>query len=92
MQIHIDDEGVGIAEALQGARLSRSLGTTKAEGSGLGLPMAHRIIHEHGGSLSLAPRVEGGTRATVLLPCAEGMQSIPATLRTEPPTPRIEEA
>jgi nitrogen fixation/metabolism regulation signal transduction histidine kinase len=85
VQIQIDDEGVGIAEALQGARLSRSLGTTKSEGSGLGLPLAHRILHEHGGSLSLAPRVQGGTRATVLLQRAEATHIVPAT-------PKIEEA
>ena len=71
LRLEVDDSGSGIGSVLDGAALARSLGTTKAEGSGLGLPIAHKIIHEHGGALRLEPRPDGGTRATVVLPLAE---------------------
>ncbi len=71
VRIEVSDRGCGIAAPLEGAALARSLGTTKAEGSGLGLPIAHRIVHEHGGSLRLEPRAGGGTLAVVLLPLSE---------------------
>jgi two-component system nitrogen regulation sensor histidine kinase NtrY len=69
--IEIKDHGNGIGRVLEGAALARSLGTTKAEGSGLGLPIAHRILHEHGGSLRLEPRPGGGTVAIARVPVAE---------------------
>jgi signal transduction histidine kinase len=72
LRIEVSDRGCGIGKVLEGAALARSLGTTKAEGSGLGLPMAHRIVHEHGGSLRLEPRAGGGTLAVVLLPLGSG--------------------
>ena len=68
--VTIADGGEGIGEALDGRRLMRSLGTTKPGGSGLGLPAAAKIIHEHGGALRLEPVGGGarGTRAVVRLP------------------------
>jgi len=68
VRVEISDGGVGIGSAVEGAQLARSLGTTKAGGSGLGLPIAHKIIHEHGGALRLDPRPTGGTLASVVLP------------------------
>lgn len=68
VRIEIADRGVGIGEVIEGQRLSASLGTTKREGSGLGLPIAHKILHEHDGSVRLEPREGGGTRVVVLLP------------------------
>ncbi|MCS5497724.1 HAMP domain-containing histidine kinase [Cnuibacter physcomitrellae] len=38
------------------------------DGVGLGLAIAARIVHAHGGTLELVPRAEGGLRATVALP------------------------
>jgi two-component system nitrogen regulation sensor histidine kinase NtrY len=71
LRIEVKDRGCGIGKLLEGAALARSLGTTKAEGSGLGLPIAHRIVHEHGGSLRIEPRDGGGTKAVVRLPLGE---------------------
>ena len=69
--VTVVDHGVGIPEPLDGRRLVRSLGTTKAGGSGLGLPAASKIIHEHGGTLVLEPAGGRGTRAVVRLPAGE---------------------
>ena len=50
----VDDDGVGLAEA-----------DAYAAGSGLGLSLCRRIAARFGGVLELAPRVAGGTRATL---------------------------
>ncbi len=72
LQIEVSDGGCGVGRVLEGTALAQSLGSTKAEGSGLGLPIAHRIVHEHGGALRLEPRQDGGTRAVVRLPARTG--------------------
>ena len=66
------DRGAGIPARLDGAQLLRSLGSTKPQGSGLGLPIAQKIVHEHGGSLTLEPREGRGAQAVVELPIASG--------------------
>jgi two-component system, NtrC family, nitrogen regulation sensor histidine kinase NtrY len=67
----VRDRGAGIPARLDGAQLLRSLGTTKPQGSGLGLPIAQKIVHEHGGTLLLEPREGRGAQAVVELPLAE---------------------
>jgi len=44
--------------------------TTKASGHGVGLPLAHRIIAQHGGALTAANAPEGGAAFTIRLPVA----------------------
>ena len=43
--------------------------TTKASGHGVGLPLAHRIVSQHGGALTAGNAPEGGAIFTVRLPC-----------------------
>jgi signal transduction histidine kinase len=42
--------------------------TTKETGTGLGLPIAHRIIEAHGGQLELESQAGSGTKVKVTLP------------------------
>lgn len=42
--------------------------TTKDEGTGLGLPIAHRIISNHGGKLLVENRPAGGAEFRIILP------------------------
>jgi signal transduction histidine kinase len=68
IHITVDDDGAGIPAA-DAARALEPFFTTKAEnGSGLGLAIANEIVKSHHGSLSLAPRVPRGTRASIELP------------------------
>lgn len=46
--------------------------TTKEEGTGLGLPIAQRIIENHGGSITAESRPGEGATFTILLPVLNG--------------------
>ena len=52
----VDDDGVGVAES-----------GGCAGGSRLGLSLCHRLASRFGGTLELAPRAVGGTRASVVV-------------------------
>jgi signal transduction histidine kinase len=65
--ISISDTGHGIPEAdLQ--RIFIPFFTTKSHGHGVGLALAHRVITEHGGTLTVANAVDGGALFTIRLP------------------------
>ncbi len=65
--IEIADRGAGIAaEDLE--RILELYYTTRADGSGLGLPIALRIIEDHGGSLQIRSRPGHGTTTRMFLP------------------------
>lgn len=65
--IEIKDTGEGIpASDLQ--RIFIPFFTTKATGHGVGLALAHRVITQHGGTLSAANRGSGGAVFTLRLP------------------------
>ena len=44
--------------------------TTKEQGTGLGLMIVNRIIHEHHGEINLRSRIGQGTQVIVSLPVA----------------------
>jgi nitrogen fixation/metabolism regulation signal transduction histidine kinase len=68
VELLLADRGAGLAGPLEGAEMLRALGSTKPGGSGLGLPISHKIAHDHGGRLRLLPREGGGCEARLELP------------------------
>ena len=66
----IADNGPGIP-ADQVSRVFEPYYTTKKTGSGLGLLIVHRIVHDHGGEVEFKSREGLGTEVTVYLPRAE---------------------
>ena len=72
-EIHVRDRGVGVPDALREKifqefyRVDDSL-TSRVKGTGLGLTIARRIIRDHGGDISCAPRPGGGSDFTIRLP------------------------
>jgi len=66
VRIEVSDDGCGVPEDLI-ERLFLPLVSGRAEGTGLGLPLAQQIAREHGGSLAYRSR-PGHTVFTVLLP------------------------
>lgn len=71
-QIEITDTGAGIA-ARDLQRLFIPFFTTKANGTGIGLALAHRIITEHNGSLAAANSPDGGAIFKITLPINHNM-------------------
>lgn len=63
----VDDDGPGIPPADR-PRLFQLFFTRKRGGTGLGLPLAQRAIHDHGGEVEVLDRPGGGTRFVVHLP------------------------
>lgn len=77
LQIAIEDEGVGISEAAK-AQVYNAVwarpgsGAARPKRAGLSLPMALRVVEEHGGVLRLDSGPEVGTRAVIDLPRSPG--------------------
>jgi signal transduction histidine kinase len=42
--------------------------TTREKGLGLGLPIAHKVIEEHGGKITIESQVRKGTTISIYLP------------------------
>lgn len=73
LTITVADSGVGIAakdipRVLTPFVQAAHTRTLSDEGSGLGLPLAKRLMELHGGTLSLESRLGHGTRVTVTVP------------------------
>jgi two-component system, NtrC family, sensor histidine kinase HydH len=67
--VTIEDTGPGIPIEAQ-RHIFEPFFTTKASGTGLGLPIVHAVVEQHGGSISVGNREGGGTRFEVRLPAS----------------------
>ncbi len=65
--VEIRDTGSGIPPA-QLQKIFIPFFTTKPKGHGVGLALTHRVITEHGGTLTAANALEGGAVFTIRLP------------------------
>jgi nitrogen fixation/metabolism regulation signal transduction histidine kinase len=65
--IEVRDTGPGIS-ANQLQKIFIPFFTTKPKGHGIGLALTHRVITEHGGTLTAANAVEGGAVFTIKIP------------------------
>jgi signal transduction histidine kinase len=67
VSVSINDTGLGIApENL--TNIFRPFFTTKGHGTGLGLPLARRIVEDHGGKLEVTSDLGHGSTFTLVLP------------------------
>ena len=69
LEIRVRDGGEGMSEGVL-PRAFDAFFTTREGGTGLGLPIARRIVEAHGGRLDLQSREGEGTLATLSLPAA----------------------
>jgi len=68
--IEIKDTGSGIAPH-DLKKIFIPFFTTKAEGHGVGLALSHRVISQHGGTLTAHNVIEGGAVFTIRLPMSD---------------------
>jgi signal transduction histidine kinase len=66
-RLEIEDTGVGIPE---GVEIFEPFATTKAEGTGLGLPVVRQIVDAHDGMLNYRSKQGAGTTFEIALPFA----------------------
>ena len=69
LEVTVADEGEGVDPQLL-PRIFEPYFSTADTGTGLGLPIARRIVEEHGGSIAARLRDSGGLAVTVRLPRA----------------------
>ncbi len=66
-ELTVEDHGPGIAPELR-EKIFSPYFTTKSDGTGLGLPIAQKVVRLHGGELRLESEVGRGTRFIAVLP------------------------
>jgi two-component system nitrogen regulation sensor histidine kinase NtrY len=90
IMIRISDNGIGLPQ--DRARLFEPYVTTRAKGTGLGLPIVKKIIEEHGGTLVLhdaiafAPDAHLGAMAEIRIPRA---RTTPRAIKDRDPVPTL---
>ena len=67
--IRVADNGPGIPPSMR-ERVFEPFVSTSAQGTGLGLPVARRVIESHGGTLKLDAEAEAGAAFIIELPVA----------------------
>lgn len=72
----VEDNGRGLPRELMD-RLTEPYVTTRAKGTGLGLAIVKKIMEDHGGSLVLEDRPEGGARAELVFPAERRAAAVP---------------
>ena len=70
LSVLVEDAGPGVPPGDQ-ADLFTPFFTTKGGGTGLGLAVSHRIVTEHGGTITYEDRLGGGARFRVTLPVSD---------------------
>jgi len=68
-RIDVIDRGPGMPAEIR-EKAFDAFFTTKHRGTGLGLPIARRVIEAHGGTIHIDVPAEGGTIVTMMLPLA----------------------
>ncbi len=76
VEVTVSDDGCGVASN-QRALLFQPYFTTRKDGTGLGLFVTQKLVADHGGTVTFAPRPERGTIFRVLLPLAGEEPLIP---------------
>jgi signal transduction histidine kinase len=71
VRVTVADEGPGLAPA-DLERIFEPFFSLRSGGTGLGLPIAHRFVQAHGGTLRAANGAQGGALFTVFLPVVIG--------------------
>jgi signal transduction histidine kinase len=80
--LEVIDTGVGMNEELR-LRIFDAFFSTRAAGSGLGLPTTRKIIEAHGGSIDVQSELGKGSQFSVRLPVYDGGDGLVADARAQ---------
>ena len=83
IRIVFEDTGKGMSEEARRRAFDPGY-TTKASGSGFGLAVVSQIVREHGGTVALEARHEGGSRVVMELPERPQPEATSERLRLRP--------
>lgn len=72
--VTVSDRGPGVSDS-DLERIFEPYFSTSSGGTGLGLPIARRIVQEHGGSITAATRPRGGLAVRIVLPGGQSGES-----------------
>jgi two-component system, NtrC family, sensor histidine kinase HydH len=67
LAIGVSDDGEGMSPETRGQAFTPFF-TTRAAGTGLGLPLVQRIVEQHGGSIEISSTPGEGTTVTMVFP------------------------
>jgi signal transduction histidine kinase len=81
--LYLIDSGCGM-DAETKAKVFDTFFSTKAGGSGLGLPTARKIIEAHGGHIRIESEAHRGTKFTIELPLPPRLTATPSSPSTPP--------
>jgi signal transduction histidine kinase len=79
LQIGVWDNGPGVPPKIQDSVFEPFVSYGKAEGSGLGLSIAKKIVEDHGGKIHLDGSSGTGTLFKITIPFAIPLGAIPQT-------------
>lgn len=75
IQLSVLDNGCGFSDEVR-TRVFEPYVTTKAKGTGLGLPIVKKIVEEHEGTIHIKNRKPHGAQVTITLPTPENFESL----------------
>ena len=76
LEISVCDNGGGIPEAQREKVFDPFYSTKGSRGTGLGLAVTRKIVHEHGGAITITTSEWGGACFVLHLPCVPGTEAI----------------
>jgi len=79
--VRLADNGPGIPAAIRESLFDPFVSSGKLNGTGLGLAIVLKIIHDHGGSVSVAATSDAGTVFLIKLPRAASAPTTPAIIQ-----------
>jgi signal transduction histidine kinase len=77
-EVRVMDNGPGIPASIRSTLFDPFVSSGKPNGTGLGLAIVNKIIHDHGGSVSVEQTSEAGTVFLVRLPRSSRAVSVSA--------------
>jgi signal transduction histidine kinase len=77
-EVRVADNGTGIPSSIASTLFDPFVSLAKPNGTGLGLAIVHKIVQDHGGSVTVEKTSESGTTFLVRLPRAARVETLAA--------------